>query len=163
MDRIHSHDEVVRTFTAAPAGAPAARTPAAPSLAVEVEDPPDTGYVLARVRGVLAATGADDLRTLLGPVAARARIVVVDLDGVLQLSASALRYLLELREDRVQHGGALHLLCGPDRPARTLMRALGVAAISELPERVRDPRPAPLPAPRTLPTGRGPRHNDRGA
>ncbi|WP_433503478.1 STAS domain-containing protein [Pseudonocardia halophobica] len=101
---------------------------------IEVEDRPGPGHLVAHLRGEVDLASLECFRSVLRELAEADRtVVVVDLDDLQHLCASGVRELLRLRDELELRGGGLHLVCDEHRPARMILRALGVAAIGTLP------------------------------
>ncbi|MFR9806775.1 STAS domain-containing protein [Pseudonocardia sp. RS010] len=102
---------------------------------IEIEDRPEPDYLVARLRGEVDLASLGCFRTALQRLAAADRVVVaVNLDDLQHLCASGVRELLYLREDLERRGGGLHLVCDEQRPARMILRALGIPALAALPD-----------------------------
>lgn len=109
---------------------------------IELEDRPEPGYLVARVRGEVDLASLGCFRSVLRHIAdADHTVVMVELDDLQHLCASGVRELLRLRDELELRGGGLHLVCDDHRPARMILRALGIPALGTLPG-----VPAPLVA-----------------
>ena len=105
-----------------------------PMVEIELDERPGPGYLVAHLRGEVDLATLGCFRAALQRLAEADRTVVaVELDDLQHLCASGVRELLVLREDLERRGGGLHLVCGEHRPARMILRALGIAAVSALP------------------------------
>lgn len=101
---------------------------------IEFEDRPEPGYLVAHLRGEVDLASLECFRSVLRRIADADRtVVVVDLDDLQHLCASGVRELLRLRDELELCGGGLHLVCDEHRPARMILRALGISAIGALP------------------------------
>ncbi|MCE0763861.1 STAS domain-containing protein [Pseudonocardia kujensis] len=107
---------------------------------IELEDRPHLGYLVAHLSGEVDLASLGCFRSALHRLAEADRaVVVVELDGLQHLCAGGVRELLRLREDLEVRGGGLHLVCDENRPARMILRALGIPAGAAVPG-----PPAPL-------------------
>jgi anti-anti-sigma factor len=101
---------------------------------IEFEDRPESGYLVAHLSGEVDLASLGCFRSVLQRLADTGRtVVVVELDDLQHLCAGGVRELLALREDLEVRGGGLHLVCDEHRPARMILRALGIPTSTALP------------------------------
>lgn len=101
---------------------------------IEFDDRPEAGHLVAHLRGEVDLASLACFRSVLRGLADTDRAaVVVELDDLQHLCASGVRELLRLRDELELRGSGLHLVCGEHRPARMILRALGIDALGALP------------------------------
>jgi stage II sporulation protein AA (anti-sigma F factor antagonist) len=99
------------------------------------------GVFVARLKGEIDMTNADELSRLIGRSVSNAALgIVLDLSGVMYLDSAGIRLLFELGNRLRQRGQRIGLAVGEEAPLRKVLRLTNVAGLMPVFETVEQAR-----------------------